>query len=424
MKIVIVTHFFNSRSARARALADVLAHRGHEVITVTSEQPPCPEQLSYEVVAVRYTRAITRFRRVLGISADVNLGEASAARGEFVGGGMSSLARLYESAFAHPDRYGAWVRAVKRWVRSTEGAATVSGAACVLATTPPTSLEAGEAIARAADVPFVPDFQDLWSDNPYYPFGPIRHLVDAGSERRLIAGSAAAIAINASSADVLRGRYPELTIEPIPIGIDPSPWRLDERPADGRLVFGHFGATYGNKRDAEPLLKSIARLGSGGLIDPQACRVHMFGETDRSVHAAARELGLEEVLVPHAYIPNSQVPGALADVDIALVILWPEDHINLPHKILHYLAAQKRILVMGANVSSATAQFCRGLAGVTVVSSDKELDDYVVNAWRSAKNGDRFAVSEGERPFLLTADNMADQFLSLLQNLGITDPRR
>jgi hypothetical protein len=412
MRFAIVCWEF-ADAQRPRSLAEGLVAAGHEVVFYTSE--PGAEESSYRVVSIPFSRGSTSMRSALGIKPGVNLAKAAQQRGRLAARAMSFGARVFEAFTQFPDKYRGWIPAVRSWLRANPGA--LEGTDVIIASTPPASaLFVGRMLAQSCGARLVFDFRDLWTDNPSYPYRGLRKAIDRSSERRVMEAAGAATAATRSFADVIKRRYPEIPVRAMYTGVDPAPWRgFPARPVDHRLVFGHFGVWYPQRRTIRPLLESLRRLADACILDQKRVSVQLWGNgADMETWDAVSELGMGNVVSDCGWLAPSEVPAHLASVDVALLLAWPDDTISVPVKTHGYIASGKPVLVLGANPESEMMAILRGIEGVTLALTPAEIDEAVLGYWRCAERGEPDQWAAGERRMPVTQGSMvADLFVLL-----------
>lgn len=414
--VVIVCLEF-ARAARMRSLAEQLSALGHRVTFLTSEADAADP--TYRVVSIPFSSAGSLVKRATGLSADANLALEARRRGALTEGAVRLAARLFDSVFQHPDKYHRWIPACRRYLATRP--AQLAGSDVVIASAPPSSaLFVGRAVADYLDKPLVLDFRDLWTYNPSYPLGRMRRAIDRHREKPLLNSASAITAATEHFRATLATRFTP-PVRTVYTGVDPTPWVPESpRTPDGFLRLGHFGVWYAGRRSIRPLMQSIRRLADAGKIDTERIRVEMFGHVDASVLRDANDAELAKCLVQHGWIDPPQMPAALGKVDVALLLAWPEDVWSVPLKTYHYLAARKRVLVLGASRQSELAHMVEGLNGVTVAETPDELDAAVHAFWNDWRTGDALDIAPDARALPTTATDMALGFLaSIREDAGL-----
>ncbi len=415
MRIVLVVHEF-TRMQRMRSLAEGLVAAGHEVVYLTSEADCSDDR--YTVVSAPYVSVGGRAKSVVNLDAEANLASAARSRGVMLERLVRFAARAYEAAFLYPDKYRGWIPAVRGWLSTAPP--EISGADAVIASMMPvTALVVGRAVAAAASAPLVVDFRDLWTGNAQYGLGPLRRLVDRGTERRIMRSADAVTTVTghlqAELTRTLRRVRPGTEVRLVHTGVDPAPWKAAKRVPDGMLRFGHTGVWMGGRRTLRPLLESLRRLADAGDIDLARVRVDMWGEIDEQLLADARATGTDGVLTYHGRVPMDDLPAALSTVDVALVPTWPADVWSIPLKTFQYLAAGKTILFIDSSADSEMRRLVDGLPGIDANDTPETLDAHVRRYFDAAcGDGRTLDWDLAERPVPVTPQTMAEQFLAVI----------
>jgi glycosyltransferase involved in cell wall biosynthesis len=430
VRIVIVTHFFPPDGGpgvvRPHALATELAARGHDVTVITATAEPA--EAPFTVISVPYQRIRARLRALRAGSHRPPAASSTPAPGTGPGARASGaapvapsplvslLARIAERTVQHPDKYSGWIRAVDAWWRYA--GAKIDRPDVVLATTPPVSAAmVGSLLAKRWGCPLVLDFRDLWTESPYYRFGPLRRAIDHRAEKRLVAGAGAITVVTDELARVARSQYPGRAFTLVRTGApvrtaavgDPS------RDASQPMTIGHFGSMDDwVRRDASPVVRAAESLARDGNVPAGAVLLEFFGpagEAFRASVAGAVERGLVSV---RGTVSHDQAAAELDACDVALLLMWPEDSHSMPMKATEYLAAGKTVLVLGAGADSEVRRVLGGVEGVYFCDDDAATREALALCWERFHAGGAmdWADPERARPFLAPA--MADGFERVL----------
>jgi hypothetical protein len=385
-RIVIVCLEFSS-AYRMRALAEGLSALGHRVTYVTAE--PGAHDERYEVVVIPYRSGSASLKSAVGMSPEGDVASAAAKRGKLASRAVGFAARAWEEYTQHPDKHRPWRDACRSWAQ--ENVRELADTSWVIASSPPlTDLMVGIDLADAIGCRLLVDFRDLWTGNPYYPFGALRRMVDTRAEKRVLARADAVTTVTEPLAETLGG-----DTRAIYTGIDPSPWRTSPYERDPRaLRLVHTGTTYSGRRDLRPLADAIARLGATGAIDPNRMRVSVIGDADDRLREHVARTDVADSFAFASRRPADLMPDVLAHTDVALLVLWEQDTGGLPLKTQHYLAAGREILVLGARPDSDTVRVTGALPGVTVVHDSTALETALVGYWNRWLAEEDFSAGE------------------------------
>ena len=238
----------------------------------------------------------------------------------------------------------------------------------VITTSPPTSVHlVGAAVRRATAARWIADLRDSIVANPHRrtESALVRAKERTGQSvaRRVARSADAVVAVSEPIADELR-TLGARRVETIPNGCDFEDFAgLEYRPSE-RLRLTHTGSFFG-RRSPRPILEALA----GSDVDASLRFVGDFRAADREW---AANLGLEDRLELHPYLPRKHVLAMQKDSE-ALLLLIPESGGRgrgvLSAKVFEYLAAERPILA-AVPPDGAAADLIRETGTGTVVAPD------------------------------------------------------
>ncbi len=289
----------------------------------------------------------------------------SATTGSGDGGPLGELKHLIlDWGFAFPDPQCAWLKpavaAAKLWPRSEVPDV-------VLATGGPwTSLLVGQALAEHWRVPFIADYRDPWSNNPYVSF---RSPLLNGRARALEASvchSAGRIIANTPELQAQLARdYPEHAQKIVAItnGYDPDLFPhatagrtggTSEQAAGQGLELCHFGTVYG-KRTPAVLLQTALELVDAGRLTPAHLRLRFVGSWDvdePDCERVAQALERAGILTREPAVPHQACLQQMLRAD-ALLVMQPDSPLQIPGKIYEYVATRRPMVLIGGEGATA-----------------------------------------------------------------------
>jgi hypothetical protein len=264
-----------------------------------------------------------------------------------------------------PDRHASWVRPA---VRQAVSAAAREPVDVVLATGNPwTGLLAGQRIAERLGVPFIADFRDPWTRNPYGEWHGASLLARARRlERHVVARASCVIANTEELRQQFERDYPDMRGKFVTITNGFEDWMTDgndsapktagidiERRASG-LDMWHFGTVYG-KRDPLSLLAAVSKLHEQGVVSPATFRLRFVGEwsvTNPVTNSLAGQLEQNGLMVRVAPISHDESLRQMRSSPILLAI-QPSSPLQIPAKLYEYIAAGRPLLVVGGEGATA-----------------------------------------------------------------------
>lgn len=384
MRLLLVTYYFPPSGGagvqRPLKWVKYLPQAGVQPIVVTVREGAYPQRdpsLLAEIppgVSVHRTAAVDPFglyARLTGRSREA----AVAARTDDVGqgGGVAErLARWLRANVFVPDARVGWVpfalaRALH--LHRTEGFDVV------VTTGPPHSVHlVGWALGRFANVPWIADFRDPWTDIHYLGALPRARPVarlDAALERAVLHAADAVVTVSPSWARLLAERAGR-PVEVIPNGYDPADFEavrgggfaVRERRGAGPPVVVHVGSLY-KARNPHALWAALA-------AEPDLARVRVVGRVGEAVRAAADAAGARVEWVP--YVPHAEAVAALCEADVLLLATEPQAHEagHVTGKLYEYVATGRPVLGLGDPHGDAAVVLAETGAGVMLARDDVE----------------------------------------------------
>lgn len=262
--------------------------------------------------------------------------------------GCTELA--FRKTFFASDQAVLWAvsarRAIRRAMRKTRYRAIIS-------TFPPVNTHlAASWAARRFDIPWIADYRDPISRNPFRATTGLSAWTDSTLERRYIQQAAASIAVTDVALDHWKQAFPEQVskLHLIWNGFDPDD---DIQPGDSglnsRRVLSHVGSFYGD-RSPIPVLASMKRLIQAGRLDPSTLIVRFIGLMDPRIQQ--QDAGLLEwfrsqglLYMSPGVVPREDANRETRAADYLLLVdIAGEKSYAVPAKIFEYVRIGRPIL--------------------------------------------------------------------------------
>lgn len=335
--------------------------------------------------------------------------------------------KLQELLFRTPDENIWWVGPA---VRAGLKAVRETNPDVIYTTGPPHSTHlSGLALRLLTGLPWVADFRDPWSRQPW---GQKRNLWGAKLlpfiERECVRRASCVILNTGRMARDFQEHYhqfPKSKFVAIPNGFDPDLKPLvgeclrssSVRAVGSHLRICHPGSLY-HKRDLRPLLDAIRLLADSGL----QVRFENVGDcvTRPELEIHVRKLGIEKSVVFENAVPHRDVLQRMANSDVLLVI-QPDNALQVPGKLYEMMLFGKQILSL-TDEGEVTDLVHRYELGEVARSNDAEDIARVIRrlAECSKKNeasSPKLATLEAFDGRLLT-ERLADRFDAVVRDFG------
>jgi hypothetical protein len=305
-------------------------------------------------------------------------------------GRLSTLKEaVLERLFLFPDSRGFWMKPAV--VKLSRLPASERPDVVFATASPWTSLLVGKALARRFGVPFIADFRDPWTNNPYdRPLSP-RLSGKAKQLERAVCDAAALVVTNTPELRrMFMTEYPDLAGKFITItnGFDSGTSELAENsfqerdpsqpsPQNARgLELCHFGSVYGN-RNPVALFQALKELVAENRIQRGRLRVRFVGDwlvTDERCEALAHALEEQAVLRREPLVPYETYLRQMTLAQV-LLILQPASPLQIPGKIYEYIFAGRPLLVIGGEgaTGSLVRRYRLGMCCANEVADIKRI---------------------------------------------------
>lgn len=235
--------------------------------------------------------------------------------GRRVGDRLASRTRRLARRLGVPQEIG--------WVRQAERAGArlpAGGIDLILATGSPfVAFDAARRLSRRLGCPYVLDYRDLWSGNPYVDRPSSRRAIER--ERRLLAGCAAAIAVSPGLAQALHDRFgvgPKVHL--LTNGFDAEELATVSPRDFGQFALVYAGRFYPPKSVVTPILRALSRLATHPRAGSRPWAFHYFGRHADHVRGEARRIGLEARVVVHGEVGRGEALRAVRGAAMAAVV--------------------------------------------------------------------------------------------------------
>jgi glycosyltransferase involved in cell wall biosynthesis len=342
-RLLLVTYHFPPEPAagaqRAGYLATYLPEFEWDVSVLTRPLGETPE-ITARVVAAP----------VLGASLESNVRSALNGHApERTASAPRRALRWAKEALLFPDRTVGWVPpAIARGL----AVSAESRFDAVLSTAMPASVHIVAAtIARSRGLPWIADYRDLWSGNPYLHRSAARARAERALERFLIRRARAITTISPPlgvSLERLHGRR----VEVIPNAYDPREWSRYDAIAPRDFEFCYTGSLYDGRRSPRLLFEAVGALRREGDAAGET-RLHFFGPNSGEVRELACRYGVDSLVEEHGTVARADALAAQRRASNLLILLNLDESTahELGSKVYEYAGARRPIVAFGPRAS-------------------------------------------------------------------------
>ncbi len=270
----------------------------------------------------------------------------------------------------------------------------------VITTGPPHSTHlVGNSISKRFNIPWLADFRDPWTGIHYYadlPATTPARALDRKLESKVL-GHAKAVTVVSPTMATNLAKILDREYLLIPNGFDPADFKNEAAVPSGRFVLRYTG-TLSRTQNPVGLWQALSSL--RGEDDLNDVSVELVGNVDRSVLESILQLGIDDLVSTHAYLPHREVVALMKESSLLLLVIndVPNASEILTGKLFEYLASGRPILGVGP-VSGDAAQILDETGAGTMFEHDdvSGLADHIRSHLVAHKKGQPVAGAAPEK---------------------------
>jgi glycosyltransferase involved in cell wall biosynthesis len=338
--------------------------------------------------------------------------------------GLRRLVRRIEPWFMVPDDQRGWVPcAAARGLRLLhecphDAVATTAG--------PYSAHLVGRALHRDTGTPWVADFRDEWTTNPYlrdrYPTRWHRRL-NRRLESRVLREADRVTCVSRPWLEALRGVVPDVDgrkFVVLPNGYDAEHFADGPARPPDRFRVVYTGTFYGH-RSPESFLEGVRRAVAAGRIPRDDLQIVFMGHGDAGRRT---DPSLDGVLREVAHRPYFESLDLMRDAALLLLVVPPEGGAgNHTGKLFPYLASGRPILALAPEGNVAAERVRTSRSGHVVSPDDPDAIALALAerhaAWR---RGEMLPDQDRESIARYAADRQAADWAALLDGMAGSRP--
>jgi hypothetical protein len=356
-KVLIITYHFPPRPTvaglRPLGLARYLPEFGWEAVILTAALPGRPDP-QFEVVETprRDSSAIGWGRRLFQLDPDQTLmAQIAQLKSRLKIRSEKSPLDLLLTAIgevtAYPDPQKGWRRFA---IKTGENILQQQEIKALISTSPPVTTHIiAKRLKDEFKVPWVADFRDLWTQNYYYPYSPLRRMIEKRLELDTLSAADALVTVSQPAADDLRSLHKQKPVHSIPNGFDPAEVNTTPPNLTDKFTITYTGTLYPGKQSPEPLFSALHDLVTEGSMDAGDIEVRFYGAQAGWIDKQAERYGLTGIVKQFGMVPREIALNKQRESQLLLLLKWndPKQRGAYSAKIFEYLAARRPILAVG-----------------------------------------------------------------------------
>ena len=350
--VLIITYHFPPHPAiaslRPLGLARYLPEFGWEAVILTAALPGKPDP-HFKVIETPYHDSLGLWKRLLKLDSQSPL-IAQVKNKLKIRSEKSPLDFILVTMggiFAYPDPQKGWQRFA---VEAGQDILRQENIKAMISTAPPvTSHIIAKRLKDEFKIPWVADFRDLWTQNCYYPYGPLRKMIEKRLELNTLSTADALVAVSQPAADDLHSLHRQKPVHSIPNGFDPAEVNTTPGNLTDKFTITYTGILYPGKRSPTPFLAALGDLISEGSMDASDIELRFYGPEAGWIDKQAERYGLTGIVRQFGMVPREVALKKQRESQLLLLLKWndPKQRGVYSGKIFEYLAARRPVLAVG-----------------------------------------------------------------------------
>lgn len=350
-KLLIISYKFppdpDVGGLRIQGLAKYLPKFGWETIILTTILPANPDA-QFRVIQTPYCNVIDTWKRRFGFRPEECVKkEIGITTQKNKKSFIDHILTFLEEIIAYPDAQRGWYNyAVEA---GSEILDNENVDAIISSSKPETCHCIAKELNLKCDIPWIADLRDLWTQNHYYPYSPLRRFIERRLEIKTLSKVDTLVTISKNLAATLGTLHRGKTIYTIPNGFDPQELNIPCVDLTDKFTITYTGNLYQGKRDPAKLFIALHDLILEGSVSPNDIEVRFYGPNEDWLENDVERYGLQDIVNVYGIIPRKVALDRQRESQLLLLLLWdhPEEIGVYTAKIFEYLAAQRPILAIG-----------------------------------------------------------------------------
>lgn len=384
-KVLIIAYHFPPRpgisSQRPYGLAKYFPEFGWEPIVLTAKLPSKPLK-GIKVIETDYKDVLHSFKSFFGFEPEKGLHQQlgiPVSKNYNYPTLKSRIIKFAKEVITFPDVYKGWYKFA---LNSAFELLDKEKIDAIISTSAPVAAHViARKLKRKYKIPWIADFRDLWTQNPYdNKFNIIRYF-ERFVELKTLADTDALVTVSEPLANTLRFLHNNKKVFTITNGYDPDDFKIAISNLSGKFTITYTGTLYNGKRDPSLLFEAIKQLADENIMDRNLLEIRFFGQKEDWLIDEVKKYNLESSVNLCGVIPRKEALKKQKESQLLLLLLWNDKNEEGVYtgKIFEYLGARRPVFAVGGNggvVRELLDKTNSGICTNSLIDAKKYLSEY------------------------------------------------
>ena len=352
-KVLIIAYSFppanNIGAQRPYQIAKYLPRNGWEPVILTiKREGGCLTEL--KVIETNYKDIISSVKSTLGYKSDKTIHEQmgiTVTKDFRYKGLKSKLIKLAGEVINFPDRQRGWY---KYAIHACSEYLSREKIDVILSTSyPVTSHLIAKNLKLNYRIPWIADFRDLWSQNPYSNKFGITKFLARRLELKTMKDANAIVTVTEPWIDDFKSLHKNKEVYCITNGFDLDNFPKNNVNLTKKFTITYTGQLYNGKRDPALLFEVLKELIDETIINKNSVEVRFYGPIESWLSEEIEKYGLTDTVVCFGQVSRDIALSKQMESQVLLLLLWNNKHEEgfCPGKVYEYFGAKRPILAVG-----------------------------------------------------------------------------
>jgi glycosyltransferase involved in cell wall biosynthesis len=284
--------------------------------------------------------------------------------------------------------------------------------------TPPASVRIASRIKKKTNLPWVNEYRDLWTLNPYNRKNLLLRIINEKIEKKLIKNSNALITVSEPlKRDIIKLHNKKTYV--IYNGYD----KLDisEVKNNDFLNIVYTGVIYKGKRDPEPLFEALQLLKDENYQYYDKIKINFWGfQIPKQLKPLVDKYNLQNIVFLNNEVSHNSIEEIQKKAHILLLLGWnnPKDAGVVTGKLFEYIGMKKEILSISYPLGAINEILNETGLGKVIVNKNEiaefikqKMNSYVIEAGIKKMNFDQNEIVKYSR------ENQVKELIKIFETL-------
>ena len=368
-KVLIIAYLFPPRpgigAQRPFKLAKYLPMYGWEPVILTPKLHGNPPE-GYRVIETDYRDNVSYLKSKIGFKSDKGVHQQlgiTVSKNYDHSSFKSKLLKIGKEIACFPDEQIGWF---KYALKKAEGLLLRENIDVILSTSyPVTSHLIARKLKHKFNIPWIADFRDPWTQNPYVDKFDVIKFFERRLELKTISDADLLVTVTRPWIDLLKALHKGKEVYCITNGFDDDDFLDNTTDLTDKFTITYTGMLYNGKRDPSMLFDVVSQLINENKIRKDLIDIRFYGPVEGWLQNIIDKYNLKGAVHLNGSISRDEAIEKQRESQLLLLLLWNDKKEEgfCPGKIYEYFGSKRPIVAIGGSRSIVKDMIKQSKAG-------------------------------------------------------------